>query len=404
MICAVPALSPAQTESDVRSRLRSITKAFDEREALESATQAHAEWLRSPSGKSDIEFLTAHYNELPSMLVFEMPTELARTGAPEVVPFLRMALSRPGGQSALSGIFFACHFTNPPKEFGAGIAPSLVPLIGKGFISSQDRAVELLPILDPDFAQRTLFTDEYLSPDSRSAHFVLEAFNDVGITIPMQFVRNLIAAWEMPVKNKDAEYRLIRGYRAAIVALATHDPAGSFKRFESWTADHPDDSDTLSVVFLAAKGLTRLYEVLCNLADEPAEFQKLPKPAQIYFALSYWEGDLQNGGAGQALGNSTGNLLPLIKEGYQAIGDTRGMRFLEVMCQPFGPEGPSPDRERRNQQMEQMKPTYWEREDSLYEAWAKEVHNMPSAPTTIYLLNQYAAKHADVLRPLIPAR
>ena len=151
---------------------------------------------------------------------------------------------------------------------------------------------------------------------------------------------------------------------------------------------------------MAAAGLTGLYDRLCDFHDDRKKFEALPEPARIYFALSYFVADSENGGVGQALGNSTGDLLPLVRKGYQEVGDPRGASYLEAMLKPVGPDGPSLDREERNRQMDEMEPDFWTQEDDLGDEWAKEWADKPWVSTT-WLLSLYANKHAAVLRPVM---
>ena len=70
------------------------------------------------------------------------------------------------------------------------------------------------------------------------------------------------------------------------------------------------------------------------------------------------------------------------------------------MCKPFGPEGPSIDRSKRNLQMETMEPNYFDQEEQLADAWVKRNADK-KIPSTIWLVNRYAARHASELRPFV---
>lgn len=129
-------------------------------------------------------------------------------------------------------------------------------------------------------------------------------------------------------------------------------------------------------------------------------FVALPEPAQLLFAISYFDNDCSNGGISQALMNRTGDFLPLARKGYEAIGSTYSLQWLDFMCKPFGPQGPAPTQRERNRQMEAMTPDYWAQEDALREAWSKQAVPPPSSFND-WLSALYAVKHAAVLKPLV---
>jgi hypothetical protein len=169
---------------------------------------------------------------------------------------------------------------------------------------------------------------------------------------------------------------------------------------ETIVRQNPSQAEYFSDVPLTAAGLIGLYDRLCDHSDDPVRFSRLPEVAKIYFAVIYFEADCSNGGIGQALGNSTGDHLALVRKGYEDIGDARSQQFLEAMLKPFGSAGPSADREERNRQMKSMTPDYWSQEESLEEKRRQQAGD-EQGDNTEWLLNKYAARHSAVLKPLL---
>ena len=229
---------------------------------------------------------------------------------------------------------------------------------------------------------------------------VLKSCNDVALKIPLPNIEMLLNAWKDYGDDPKAELRIIYGYRQSVRSLALHKPQDAMKIAEIIILKNPDESENFSQVPLDAAGLTGLYGALCEHAIDDKKFSKLPELAQMYFAVLYFEADMVNGGISQALGNSTGDYLPLVRKGYEKIGDKKGLRFLDFMLKPFGPDGPSQDREKRNRQMDAMNPTYLDQEDALYDKWY-ELSKDDKSPATEWLLNVYAARNVDVLKPLL---
>ena len=408
IICIVSLWSSMQHNADSEDRpsrnLDAILRGFDRREAEDDAsTDAHRAWLKTETGREEALYLAEHYEKLSGDRRYAMGIELARTGVVEIVPFVTKALAdSQNGLRVLSGVFFACHMIKPEKAYSCGIAPSVARWIGKDGSSDQDKAIALLPRLDAELAGKVLLTESYLSPNSSSAVYVVEAFNGAGIKVPLEFISVLLRAWESPAANPKSEYGVLRGYEQSIIALALHDPNKAVAVAERLIAKRPDCSDSVSKVYLAANGLTGLYNAICDLADKP-DFARLPKPAKIYFAVTYFESDCSNGGILQALGNSTGDYWPLVREGYEAMGYAQGIRFLDNVCKLFGPTGPSTNRKERNRQIDAMKPPFWEQEDAVMAAWDADTKDKPWVYVDL-LLNRYAAAHAAVLKPLVNSR
>lgn len=396
LISMLFAVTMADAVDNITTRLTSIARAFDARESAPDAVEAHVRWLQTQQGRSDVVFLAANYDRLSDQQKYEIPTELARTGLLAVVPLLEQALARK--EDALAGVFFANHLGKPESGFNKAVAPMVVPWIGKSVIESRDTALMLLPVLDPELAAKVLFMEKFVGLDAPKVHYVLGSCNDAGLNVPRSIIDPLLTAWEKPAQDTKAEYRIERGYLEALKALAAHDPLAATQRAETIIQARPSWSDNLADLPLLASGLVGLYDKVADLADTPGRFNALPAAAQFYFAVSYFESDCSNGGFSQALGNSTGDFLPLVRSAYKAIDDRRGLEWLEWMCKPFGKDGPSPIRAERLRQMEAMKPSFYEQEDGLSDAWNEKHRDEPYQVSTSWKLAVFASKHADEIK------
>ncbi len=385
-------------------KLVAILKAYDKRnnnDERDNKAEANRAWLKTKEGREEALYLAEHFDDLQGMRKSEVPTELARTGVMEAVPLIAKALAiRPYGLEVLDGMSYACHIGTPEKDYGPTLAPAVVPLIGKGFISDHDEAVDLLPLLDRDLAAHTFFTDQYLSPESPLVHVVLSSCNDAVLKVPKDRIEALLEVWHASGQDPGAPFRIRSGFRQAVRALAAHDTGRAEKMIQEIVHKHPDQAYDYSEVLLAVAGLTGLYEKLLDLAGDPVRFGGLPEQARIYFAIMAFREDCANGGFEQALRNSTGDYLPMVRKGYQEIGDLAELRFLDWMCKPFGPGVPSPDQRQRVLQMDAMKPSYGEQEEQLRQSWVNRSRGVPDVSDG-WLLSQYAARHSSILKPLL---
>lgn len=174
--------------------LSRITEEFDRRESAGDSVEAHRAWLGTPEGKMDISYLAENFDKLHVLRQDEIPQELARTGKAIVVPLLEKSLAK--SRSAIPGVYYACFFKEIEPEFGKRVAPLILPWIAKGDRLGSDSAIDILPLLDAEFAAKTFFSDEYLSPASPLADLVLSGCNKAGLKVPAIYLDRLLAAWE----------------------------------------------------------------------------------------------------------------------------------------------------------------------------------------------------------------
>ena len=389
-----------------RGEIERIVKEFDKREEQsEGSTDRHYAWLKTKAGKRDAQILADNYTTLPDM--GHLCMELARTGAVEIAPLVNKALAdMPNGADALPGIFTLATSTSRKR-----LSVRLLHLPWHHGLNRlkypTEHAIELLPILDADITRKTLLTDRFLSEKAPRVELVLEAFNEANLLIPLDRIEKLIGAWKDLAVLENTEYRIRRGYRGSVVALAKHQPDRAMKLAEELMKKVPSEAHVISDTSLSAAGLGTtqiLYGAICEHIDDPKEFARLSHEARYYFAITCFENDASNGGYSQAFGNSTDNYFPIVKEGYAAIGAKNSLKTMELLGALFGPDGPSTDRAQRNRQMDAMKPSFEKQEERLMEKWAKEPLTSKADIIEEALLNRYAAQHADVLRPLIQSR
>lgn len=397
-------ISMAIADDNIKPRLAALTKQFDQMEAEDNAVELHTQWLKSPAGQEDIAFLTAHYNDLSASRKQDIPQELARTGLVVTVPLLEKALTASDG--ALAGVFYACIVGKLEAGFGKAVAPLVAPWAGRSRTPSRDSAIIVLPILDPDVASKVLFTERFIGESAPTADQVLESCNDAGLAVPLPIIESLILAWEDKAVSPNAEFRIWAGYAKALTALAVHDSARALAKAEaimktpSFKTD-PSKAEYLRELPLLAAGLSGLYDKVGDYFDKHGQFQDLPEAAQFYFAVIYFESDVSNGGMSQALHNSVGDHLPLVRKAYQAIGDTQSLDWLDWMLKPFGSAGPSPDRNIRLRQMNEMNPSYFDQESKLSEDWqAKPEGKQPDVPPSWALSIQVSKHAAEIKRAL----
>lgn len=386
-IFAVASCSLASADPE----LDRICKTLDAYDAADESVALYRKWALSDQGKKDVLYLAEHYASLSEMRRYNVPKELARTGLMEVEPLVSKALVNDGRLSVMSGIYYACHMNSEPPAYGKKVAPLIIPLLGKE--SVMDRSFELLIQLDRELAAKTLFSSKWLGSEEH-ARTVIEACNECDLPIPMEQLQPLLTSWK---QHRKANPRL---YASVLSSFAHHQPNQAIAEVEAWIKESRTAAEYCADVYLAAAGLTTLYDRLINIVDEPKDLERLPKPAQLYYAATCFHYDWDNGGIDQAFSNSTGDLWPLVKEAYETIGARYSSAMLAKACAEFSPELPSTNRKQRNAQMEKRQLDLNEKA----EKWREELKPLRESPEHLsesLLLARYAYKNAEVLRPLV---
>ncbi|TLD72238.1 hypothetical protein FEM03_02455 [Phragmitibacter flavus] len=389
-------------------RLREILAGFDEREVLDNgdnaSTLAHMRWLETERGKHDLAFLIENSDQISPFVRAELAMELGRTGSTLVIPLVKQVLEdKENGKLALAGVFYACNLNQANQEFRKALAPSVIPWIGNDQLPDLDSAIGLLVCMDEKLARETLVNDKYLFPDARHVRAVLHFFNKECLSIPLNFVESLITHWIEKGNKYDSYYRDRNGLKEAIHALAFHQPQRALEMTEQLVQQSPGLSEAYSEVVLAACGFTKLYQVLCEYEDDAKRFDELPESAKVFFSVTFFEAAHFYGGIAQAFGGPSGNYLLWVRKGYAEIGEPWNVEWLDFMCRPFGIGGPSKDRERRNQQMMSMTPSFWDQEDELKAAYEEKTKDreIEIKFCTKWALSKFALKHVEVLKHVI---
>ena len=98
----------------------------------------------------------------------------------------------------------------------------------------------------------------------------------------MSRISPLLDSWKVSARDENTEYRIIRGYREAVRAWALHEPEAALEFVEKLIRQNPRESENFAEIPLAAAKLSDLYDKLCDHADDPEVFARLPEVARIY--------------------------------------------------------------------------------------------------------------------------
>lgn len=363
---------------------------------------AQLKWIESEEGAAELALLEKHFAALSirgRKLVSEIAARSGRTQALSLT--LLGLLDKECRAGVIESVRYATIFESEP-EFRAGIAPEIARWALRDCSAIGRMAIEMLPKLDAGIARQTLLSPDLLNGEPERIIGILGIFNEAGKSLPIEFVEKALTHYgEASARQAFPGDSAYDGWRQAVFALAYHKPVEAVAVIEQRVALQPQWSDNLSGIWLHSSGLMNLYHHLCDWADNPATFGMLPETTRIYFATSYFLCDCENGGIGQALGNSIGDHAHLALAGFDLVGASGWVAFLEQVFALFGADGPSMNRQDRNRQMEAMEPSFWAREEALNaELFGQKVESNEILSAR-WLLERYAAEQVDELRPFL---
>ncbi len=377
---------------------KAILKRMERREYKdEDRHEAHKAWMRSPEGQRKAAVMVKEFKSLSPEERALAAGVAACTGDVEAVPLIIAGLSdRKAGKEVVNAVRYASRM-GAKEDFRKAVAPHVLRWLPK----ARDLVVSALPRLDASLAAEALLGADFLKDDPVLTTEVLKAFNEAGQPVPLAVAEASLAIHLPAMKKSRGGGPAFEAWREALFALAAHKPEEAVALAEKIATKWRGCDDSLSEVFLHANGLRNLYDRLCDVSDDPQAYARLPEPARIYYATTYFLADWENGGLSQVFGNSTGDLAEEAKKGFLIIGAERDSRILDEVWSWFGPDGPSPNRSLRQHQMDNMEPSFWDREERMDEQESKGRVNRQHEPSPWWLLKRWAARNAEVLRPLV---
>ena len=121
-------------------------------------------------------------------------------------------------------------------------------------------------------------------------------------------------------------------------------------------------------------------------------YDNLSTPEQVFITIWSLEADVNNGGFDQYFFNSWGDLAAQTPAALEAVGAAHTAEIVRRANQVFGKGGPSPDRNRRQKQLDSLPATASGEFDSLDEAFYAYEDDLET------LLKAYSRKHRTAFK------
>lgn len=232
-------------------------------------------------------------------------------------------------------------------EFLEAMFPAMTRLLNRDDRSIGGHVPELLLSIDSARAIPILLSPEYFSIENRQVHFIIRALNKAGHRIPHDTLLPFLTAVRPLVDKYPHNY----DYAEALNAYA-HNPdssAESLFRTELMSSnDKVQEAAANALAFLS--GVINAREVTFGAFDKHG-FDQLTRPQQLYFAVSIYDSEVNNGGHAQYFVSSSGDHWRSALEGMTEIGAVARAGILHETVSLFGSAGPSVENEPRHREI-----------------------------------------------------
>lgn len=276
---------------------------------------------------------------------------LGTIGTQEVLTPLRKAFSDPDEyvrSYALIGLQRAIKNHRLDEECARELFQDVAQLVITG--GNPDKSAALLLSIDQKKATDLFLSDKVFTANAPSLHEALEALADMRIAVPRERLLSLIADLE----EGELKYPKTDALGESLRLLGQHKLASDRAFLEARTGSaEPQVAEGAAAGLIASFDLEGFDQRTWD-AERTKGFFTL-KPAQKqYLAVLMYDGEVNNGGLSQYFFNSSGDHWRDALAGLEAMGFNERLAVLREAVSRFGKDGPSQDRERRQEELAKL--------------------------------------------------
>jgi len=286
---------------------------------------------------------------------------IAKTGAPSIVPLVKKALLDPDDyvrEYALMGLEFALDRHGLAEIAHQDLFPSVLALIREG--KNADKATDILFGLNNDKAKDYFLSEESFTDDSPMLSECLKTLANANVAVPRDRLLGLIKSLE----SKKMEYPRTDALGGALLLLGQQKNAED-REFLRQRTSNPNEAVAQGAAdgLLSSYGLQGFEQRLWDKENQSG-FDGLSQQQKFYCAVNECDGEINNGGLAQYFVNSSGDHWPDAIAGFEAMGMKGRLAILKEATALFGNEGPSTNREIRQDQLAKL----YRKNDSAFAA------------------------------------
>jgi len=336
-----------------------------------------------------VEVLSPFLNDPSDRIREDAALSMAKIGAAAITPHVRKALADPDkdvATYALMGLEFALERSGLDQSAATALFPDVLALLRAG--KNADHATGVLFRLDQAKAMDFFLSPDVLTAKSPIVHEVLEALAAAKVSLPRDRLLALIADLESMEMKYPRTYALSEALRLL----------GQLKReddrdFLSARTSHPETevAQGAAAGLLCSFGLDGFEQRISDKENQTG-YESLSELQRFYSAVFMCDAEINNGGLAQYFVNSSGDQWKDAVAGLKAMGFNERLTIVNEAIAKFGNQGPSTDRNVRQDQLSKL----FNRNDSIFDALDSRYFKSPEV--TEVLATRFVLAHPDGFR------
>ncbi len=251
-----------------------------------------------------------------------------------------------------------------------------------------NKSTALLLHIDQTRATELFLSERVFTPSAPSLHEALEALADKRISVPHDRLLTLIADLE----KGEMKFPESNSLGESLRLLGQHKLASDRAFLEARTSSSEPRVAEGSVAGLIASFDLEGFEQRTWAVESKEGFSKLKTAQKHYLAVLMYDGEVNNGGLSQYFFNSSGDHWQDALAGLEVMGFSERLVVLREAVAKFGKDGPSQDRERRQEQLAKLA----RKNDALFDTLDDRYYK--SKEVIDVLSKRYVLKNADAFR------
>lgn len=251
-------------------------------------------------------------------------------------------------ESASNGLSHAHRVGRLSPQLAAALFDDVAAVLDEESLGGT-HAPEVLITFDRERGVRHLLAPQRFRADHPEIASITKAIADARVVAPVEPVLRLLDDLERESPVNATKF----GHALQILAITGHDSAA--ERIERAMASAGREHDYIrslaAEAYLLLHGLPDAYHVAIS-AWSAGDVASLPEPIRHYATVHVLLNEVGNGSLGQYFDNSYGEDVNHAIAGLDAIGAKDAAAITRKAVALFGTDGPSPDRKRRQAQLD----------------------------------------------------
>lgn len=314
---------------------------------------------------------------------------IAKTGASSIVPLIGKAFLDSDEYVrtyALMGLEFAMNRSGLTADARRELFSPVLTLVRVG--NNADKATDVLLRLDKQKATDYFLSEESFTVDSPILHDVLKTLGNACVPVPRERLLVLIRSLE----NEEMKYPRTYALSGALRLLGQQENHED-REFLRARASNPQKDVARGAWngLLCSYGLedfeTRMWQ-----KEKSLGYEALSQGQKLYRAVLACDNEINNGGLAQYFVNGSGDRWQQAGDGLAAMGMMDRLAILKEATAFFGEEGPSVKREIRQEQLAKL----FRENDSLFKDLDSRYYEIPEEVQV--LCSRYVLEHPEDFR------